>query len=114
MKRIKLDATDSTNSFLKNLILSGPKEDYTVVMAKSQTNGRGQMGTNWESKAGKNLTFSVLKNFNYFKIGEQFTLNIIISIAVYNSLEALKIPNIKIKWPNDIMSVSKKLGGILI
>lgn len=113
MQIIKLDATDSTNSFLKNLIMTDLKEDFTVVVARSQKKGRGQMGTNWESEAGKNLTFSVLKNFTAFKIEDQFAINIIVSLAIYDSLEALKIPNIKIKWPNDILSGTQKICGIL-
>ena len=39
-----------------------------------KSKGRGQMGTNWESEAGKNLTFSVLKNFTAFKIEDQFAV----------------------------------------
>ncbi len=62
MHIIKLDATDSTNLFLKNLMTTETVEDLTVVLAKAQTKGRGQMGTIWESSAGKNLTFSVLNS----------------------------------------------------
>ena len=45
MKLIKLDATDSTNSFLKGLTQKQNLESYTVVSAKMQTNGKGQMGS---------------------------------------------------------------------
>ncbi len=113
MQIIKLDATESTNAFLKNLIFSESQKDYTVVVAEEQLNGRGQMGTNWQSEPGKNLTFSILRNFNNFKIKDHFVLNIITSLAVYSSLEALKIPNLKVKWPNDILSGSQKICGIL-
>jgi BirA family biotin operon repressor/biotin-[acetyl-CoA-carboxylase] ligase len=54
-----------------------------------------------------------LKNFNKFKIKDHFVLNIITSLAVYSSLEALKIPNLRVKWPNDILSGSQKICGIL-
>ncbi len=66
MQRIKLDATDSTNAYLKKLMLSEKLEDFTIVTANEQLNGRGQMGTQWESEAGKNLTFSVLKYLKNF------------------------------------------------
>jgi len=114
MQRIKLDATDSTNAYLKKLMLSENLEDFTIVTANQQLNGRGQMGTQWESEAGKNLTFSVLKYFKNFPIQEQFLLNIIASLAVYKTLKKLFIPNLRVKWPNDIMSGNFKLCGILI
>lgn len=114
MQRIKLDATDSTNAYLKKLMLSKPLEDFTIVIANEQVNGRGQMGTKWESEAGKNLTFSVLKYFKNYRIQEQFLLNIITSLAVYHTLKKLLIPNLRVKWPNDILSGNFKICGILI
>lgn len=88
--------------------------DFTVVVAKSQLKGRGQMGTTWQSEEGKNLTFSILKNFNSFKVVHQFNMNICISLAICDALRKLSIPNLKVKWPNDIMSGSSKICGILI
>lgn len=111
---IKLDATDSTNLYLKSLLLTKDLEDYTVVVAKRQQKGRGQMGTSWQSEDGKNLTFSVLKNFESLQAVHQFNLNICISLAVYNVLKELSVPDVKVKWPNDIMSGSSKICGILI
>jgi BirA family biotin operon repressor/biotin-[acetyl-CoA-carboxylase] ligase len=114
MHIIKLDATDSTNLYLKNLMLSSLLEDLTVVVAKAQTRGRGQMGTKWDTKPGKNLTFSILKKIDDFSITDQFQLNIVVSLAIFDTLKALKVPHLKIKWPNDILSGTYKLGGILI
>ncbi len=111
---IKLDATDSTNLYLKNLALSTKLNDYTVVVANKQFKGRGQMGTVWESERGKNLTFSILKNFDAFEASKQFNLNMVVSLAIYSTLIDLNVPNLKVKWPNDIMSGSSKVCGILI
>lgn len=111
---IKLDATDSTNLYLKDLMQSKTLNDFTVVVAKSQLKGRGQMGTTWQSEEGKNLTFSILKNFNSFKVVHQFNMNICISLAICDALRELSVPNLKVKWPNDIMSGSSKICGILI
>lgn len=111
---VKLDATDSTNQYLKELLLSEEVEDFTVVSAKEQLKGRGQMGANWESKSGKNLTISVLKKFNQFPISNQFLLNICVSLAVLDTLKGLSVPNLSVKWPNDILSGSSKICGILI
>ena len=114
MKIIKLDAIDSTNDFLKNLIRNQNVENYTVVVAKNQTAGKGQMGSKWEAEIGKNLTFSILvKNF-IFDINDIFNVNIVVSVSILEVLKALNIPNLSIKWPNDILSDNKKIGGILI
>ncbi len=58
MQIIKLDATESTNTYLKNLMSSKELHDFTAVIADKQLLGRGQMGTVWRSEAGKNLTIS--------------------------------------------------------
>ncbi len=111
---IKLDATDSTNLYLRDLMRFKSLPDYTVVIAKKQTKGRGQMGTDWQSESGKNLTFSVLKRFDSMQVLNQFNLNICVSLAIYDALKELLIPNLRVKWPNDIMSGSAKICGILI
>ncbi|MEM9077993.1 MAG: biotin--[acetyl-CoA-carboxylase] ligase [Bacteroidota bacterium] len=111
---IKLDATDSTNLYLKDLMSSTTVKDYTTVVAKKQNKGRGQMGTEWNTEEGKNLTFSILKKFESLEAEGQFRLNIVVSLALHTVLTDLDIPNVKIKWPNDIMSGTKKICGILI
>ncbi len=95
-------------------MLSHTLEDYTVVMAEEQLTGRGQMGTKWESEPGKNLTFSVLKKIGDIQVSDQFLLNISVSLAVYDALKQLQVPNLSIKWPNDILSGHSKICGILI
>ena len=114
MKLIKLDAIDSTNDFLKRLSGEQALENYTVVTAEKQTRGKGQMGAKWDSETGKNLMFSVLINNKLATISEIFDLNVAVALAVLTTLEINNIPNLSIKWPNDIMSDHKKIAGILI
>ena len=114
MSIIKLNATDSTNLYLKQLALSQRIEDFTVVSADLQLKGRGQMGSNWHSEKGKNLTISILKNLIDFQIQNQFNLNYIVSLAVYDVLHEMTVPNLSVKWPNDILSGNQKICGILI
>ena len=111
---IKLDAIDSTNSYLKTLATRVLPKDYTVVTTNSQRMGRGQMGTNWQSRAGENLTVSVFKGLPNFKIQNQFFISMAVALAICKTLESFKIPKVKIKWPNDILSANKKVCGILI
>ena len=114
MKLIKLDAIDSTNDFLKALSGQDELDNFTVVTAENQTKGRGQMGSKWESESGKNLIMSVLVKDFLFDNKQVFNLSIIVSLAVIETLKSFDIPDLSIKWPNDIMSYSKKIGGILI
>ncbi len=111
---IKLDATDSTNLYLKDLLRSKNVADNTVVVAKNQLKGRGQMGSFWQVQGGKNLTFSILKRFDALHATHQFNLNICVSLAICDVLNEVSIPNVSVKWPNDIMSGSLKICGILI
>ncbi len=114
MQLIKLDAIDSTNEFLKGLSNNQILENFTVVTAENQTNGRGQMGAIWNSEPGKNLIMSVLVSDFVTDINQIFSINIVVSITVIQVLEDFNIPELSIKWPNDIMSYNKKIGGILI
>ncbi len=114
MQHIKLDAIDSTNDFLKGLATNQVLENFTVVTAENQFKGKGQMGSVWVSESGKNLIMSVLINDFVKNISQIFDINIVVSIAVIEVLKDLNIPGLSIKWPNDIMSYNKKLGGILI
>lgn len=114
MKLIKLDAIDSTNDFLKGLSQKENLESYTVVTANSQTKGKGQMGSKWVSESSKNLITSILINNSIPNINEIFNLNIVVAVSIIQVLNDLKISNLNIKWPNDIMAENKKIAGILI
>jgi BirA family biotin operon repressor/biotin-[acetyl-CoA-carboxylase] ligase len=114
MNIIKLNAIDSTNSFLKEILLQQYLENFTVVVAENQIKGKGQVGAIWVSENGKNLTFSVLIKDSLAESNEVFILNTIVSISVIKALEKFKIKKLAIKWPNDILSENKKIAGILI
>lgn len=114
MNIIKLDATPSTNDFLKALLTNQYVENFTVVTAENQTSGRGQMGAKWEVESGKNLTFSVLVKDVLTEINSIFHLNVLVAVSITEALEHFNIPNLAIKWPNDILAVNKKIAGVLI
>ncbi|MDN3676753.1 biotin--[acetyl-CoA-carboxylase] ligase [Flavobacterium paronense] len=114
MPLIKLDAIDSTNNFLKQLFKDSIVEDYTIVIANEQTNGKGQMGASWVSEKGKNLTMSILIKNIQLENQNIYDFNIAVALAVIKVLKNIQIHNVVIKWPNDIMADSKKVAGILI
>ncbi len=114
MKLIKLNAIDSTNSFLKELAQNSTLEQFTVAVTNNQTSGRGQINNSWKSEPYKNLTFSVFTPLENVQIKHQAFLNFAVSLAIYDALISLSIPNLSIKWPNDILSDNLKICGILI
>ncbi len=114
MNIIKLSAIGSTNDYLKAMAATQYVEGFTIVTAEHQTQGRGQMGAQWNVQAGKNLTFSVLVKDLLLEINEIFNLNAAAAVSIAEALSGLHIPNICIKWPNDILAGNRKIGGILI
>tara|TARA_B100001559_G_scaffold159385_1_gene133712 strand:- start:551 stop:1285 length:735 start_codon:yes stop_codon:yes gene_type:complete len=111
---IKLDAISSTNDYLKKKYKSNNCKDGDIIWTKEQTNGKGQREKRWISQKGKSLTISIYKEFDKFKVSNSFILNALISTSIVKTLEKIGLKKVRIKWPNDIMSGNKKLGGILI
>ncbi len=114
MKIIKIDATRSTNAFLRQYNLDSAVNNMIGVRAHKQTHGRGQMGTKWNSADYKNLMISYLIPNLKVKPNYVFAISMLSSIAVLETLNDLEIPKLSIKWPNDILSGRKKICGILI
>ena len=114
MQIIKLNAIDSTNCYLADLVSKIPLKDYAVVVAQYQSAGRGQRGSNWQSEKGKNLIISILKKNIEIKVQGQFEINMRVSMAILMALKTFEIPNLSVKWPNDILSDNKKISGVLI
>jgi BirA family biotin operon repressor/biotin-[acetyl-CoA-carboxylase] ligase len=72
------------------------------------------MGSTWDSESGKNLIMSVLIKNIIKDVDGIFHLNVAVALSVIQVLEEFNLPKLSIKWPNDIMSDTKKLCGILI
>ncbi len=113
MNVVKLHATGSTNDALKLRFREIGIPHLTALYSLSQLQGRGQRGSTWQSEDGKNLTFSVLVTENLQGL-TVFQLNQIVSVALAQWLFKNYQIQAKVKWPNDILSVKKKLAGILI
>ena len=114
MQIIKLDATDSTNDHLRQMLLANEVATPTVVSSLFQKKGKGQRGQVWTSQAGKNLMFSLYIPNLTRSADQLFSIHKIVSVCLADWLLSLSIPNISVKWPNDILSGNKKLGGILV
>ena len=114
MHVIKLDATDSTNDHLRQMLLANKLTTPTVVWSLFQKKGKGQRGQVWTSKAGENLMFSLYIPSLTSSADQLFSIHKIVSVCLADWLLSLQIPNISVKWPNDILSGNKKLAGILV
>ena len=114
MHLIKVDAINSTNTFAREMFRENPQLPLTCIIAKKQLQGRGQRGTNWNSEEGKNLTFSVFLPDLRLNPVNQFLLSAAVATSLVSSLKKFKLPRLKVKWPNDILSANQKIAGILI
>ena len=102
---------NSTNHFLKTL---APSPGLDVCSAETQTEGRGRFGRSWHSPFGENLYCSIRWHFDC-DISALSGLSLVVSLAVMDTLNEFGITeNIGIKWPNDILWLTKKLCGCLI
>ncbi|KAF3886994.1 MULTISPECIES: biotin--[acetyl-CoA-carboxylase] ligase [Nostocales] len=104
-----VETVSSTNQILWNLLNQGAKPGCTVI-ATQQTAGRGQWGRQWISDdGGLYLSIALAPKLNVTN-GYQLTLATAWGIA--KQLQQSGIPT-QIKWPNDLVLNSRKLGGIL-
>ena len=87
MKIIKLDAIDSTNSFLKNKSSNQEIDDFTTVYTQNQFNGRGRTTKQWISEPNKNIALSLFKRIKKTDLLHIFLLNVIASISILEVLE---------------------------
>jgi BirA family transcriptional regulator, biotin operon repressor / biotin---[acetyl-CoA-carboxylase] ligase len=118
------DELPSTNDYMKMLIAESNSEpaaksrppEGMVVRAVSQSAGRGQFGSRWESAPGDNLTFSAVLYPLWLPVSNQFLLSQAVALAVRETVAGLLPgrPDIRIKWPNDIYIGGLKTAGILI
>jgi len=113
MQIVKLHATTSTNDHLADMDRSRALEDWTVVMADHQTHGRGQGDNIWSSQPGTNVIMSVYRLIERSEY-DPLDIHAYVSVAIYDYLMSYSGLEIKIKWPNDILSGNRKIAGILI
>lgn len=85
-----------------------------VVICNTQTDGRGQQGSIWQSAPNSNLTFSIVLQPSFLEINQQFRLNLVVTVAIHDALKGILGEYLSVKWSNDILYRNKKLGGILI
>ncbi len=104
----------STNDMALQALRQKEAYEGSIFITDHQTRGKGQRGNSWETKPGENLTFSLVLQPQFLDLSEQFLLNIAVSNAIRQGMQEY-IPQLQVKWPNDlVVPVVGKIGGILI
>ena len=106
---------DSTNTRL--LERPTPPAGARVLLAERQTGGRGRRGRAWASPLAAHLYLSLARQFSggLARLGG---LSLVAGIAAAEALHALGLPQVRLKWPNDLVVPDgaglRKLGGLLV
>src|SRR2546427_5763252 len=111
LKILHYKILQSTNTTAYRLAQQSAPE-WTVIVADVQTKGRGRGRKKWESPKG-GLWFSILLRPNV-PSAKLPLLQFLAAIATRKALENETSLSVKLKWPNDLVLGSAKLGGILI
>lgn len=115
LRIIELDQTPSTNAEALKLAAGGEAGPLWVV-TREQTAGKGRSGRAWASVPG-NLYASLLFRPSCAP-AHLSELSLIAGVAVIGAIAAAagdrKIDGLRLKWPNDILVGTAKLGGILV
>lgn len=110
---IILETTPSTNDYVSHYAKTHP-HDCIACLAEQQTAGKGRLGREWVSPVAANIYLSLLWPFECDMAGLT-GLNIVVGVsAAQTILSFCDLPELKLKWPNDLYHHDKKLGGILI
>lgn len=111
----RFDELPSTNDWAAELLAKSKPPEGAVVRADSQSAGRGQFGSRWESAAGQNLTLSVILYPYWLEVHAQFYLSMAVALALRDTVhDQCATTPLTVKWPNDLYLGNRKTAGILI
>ncbi|KAG8467652.1 hypothetical protein KFE25_006704 [Diacronema lutheri] len=117
------DETDSTMlRAAARLAERGGREAHgALVVADWQTGGIGRRGRSWESGRAQNLLFSLVWSPPELDdappaavLAHMIQLNLAVSVAVVQACKAVGVTSARVKWPNDVWALERKLAGSLV
>ncbi len=100
----EIDEVDSTQNVAAKILTSD--EPYGVVLAHNQTQGKGRMGRTWISQRGDSLTMSLIFR-GYGDHPRPYLVGMAAAAAAAGALHC------QLRWPNDLVVGTRKVGGIL-
>ena len=104
---------NSTNLYALQILANRSAMEPFWVRTDDQFAGRGQGKNTWTSEPGQNLTGTLTIFPAMFEASQQFVLSKTFALSAAAFLE-LFVDDVSIKWPNDLYSGDRKIGGILI
>jgi BirA family biotin operon repressor/biotin-[acetyl-CoA-carboxylase] ligase len=106
---------DSTNMEARRLLEKGEVRDGTIIMAREQTEGKGQFGRKWHAEPGLHLAMTLILMPRHLTASELPTVGMRVSLGLVRAIRHLDSAlRPMIKWPNDIYLLDRKCCGILI
>ncbi len=105
------DTLGSTNDKAKELARRGSVHG-SLVVAQSQTAGKGRLGRSFDSKTEDGLYFSLMLRPTV-KPEHLSGITLVTALAVSKAIDEYCQVKTTIKWPNDIYLNGKKFVGIL-
>ncbi|WP_346838774.1 bifunctional biotin--[acetyl-CoA-carboxylase] ligase/biotin operon repressor BirA [Microbulbifer sp. SAOS-129_SWC] len=106
------DRVDSTNAQLLGLLERGGGHGV-AMFAEQQTAGRGRRGRSWVSPFSGGINLSIGWQFSG---GVQLLegLSLAVGVALARALAEFEVPDVRLKWPNDVWCRGRKLAGVLL
>ncbi|AOS96809.1 Bifunctional ligase/repressor BirA [Microbulbifer aggregans] len=107
-----LEQVDSTNARVLECMDAGTGHGL-VMLAEQQTAGRGRRGRQWLSPFAAGITLSIGWQFQG---GVQLLegLSLAVGVALARALDRFDVPDVRLKWPNDVWCQGRKLAGVLL
>lgn len=100
----------STNEYARSI--AARCKDGAVVLAETQTAGRGRLSRPWNSPQGGIWMSLILKP--EIPMDQAYRINMAVSVALARALYEIFGLEADIKWPNDLLIDGRKLCGILM
>ncbi len=104
---------DSTNDLAASWIEEGAP-DLSLVVADEQTMGKGRAGRRWYTPAGSALAFSLILSPDWVPLEWLARLTGLGALAVKETLTNRYGLPARIKWPNDVLLLRRKVAGVLV
>lgn len=107
-----LELIDSTNAEAIRR-MQATQENSQLIVALSQSAGRGRRGRQWLSPSGAGIYLSITRVFER-PLSELQALSLLTALSVAEAVQSYGIDRVQLKWPNDVLIDDKKVAGILL
>lgn len=106
-------AQDTVSTQADALAIEAPAQGCAIVLAERQSGGQGRRGRRWITPAGASIACSLSRRFDR-DAARMAGLSLAAGVALAEALHDQGYPQVRLKWPNDLLVDGRKLGGILV